>query len=71
MGDRFDDLVDSKTNYTLTKKLKTMVLSGDDSTGMSIRGYIECTKSVGLSYRAAKPVQPKAAVKPVKKVANG
>ncbi len=60
---RFDDLVDTKTSYTLTKKLKEMVLSGDDQDGLAIRAYIGDKTTVALRYLAAKPVKSTSAIK--------
>lgn len=53
LGGRFTDLVDERTEYTLTDKLKELVLDADHPLSESLRGCIQVKDSVSVTFRAA------------------
>ena len=53
LGGRFMDLVDERTEYTLTDKLKELVLDADHPLSESLRGCIQVKDSTSVTFRAA------------------
>jgi len=53
LGGRFTDLVNEHTEYTLTDKLKELVLDADHPLSESLRSCIQIKDSVSVTFRAA------------------
>lgn len=53
LGGRFQDLVDERTEYTLSDRLKEIVLDADHPLNASLRQCVQIKESVSVSYRPA------------------
>lgn len=53
LGGRFEDLVQTSLEYTLTDKLKDMVRDGDHALGAGLRECIAIKTSTSVTFRAA------------------
>ena len=53
LGGRFEDLVQTSLDYTLTDKLKELVLDGDHALSAGLRECIEVKTSTSVTFRAA------------------
>lgn len=53
LGGRFTDLIYERTEYTLTDKLKELVLDADHPLSESLRSCIQIKDSVSVTFRAA------------------
>lgn len=58
LGERFDDLVDERTSYTATPKLKELVADDDSELAKALRPHTKVTTSVSVSYRGGKALPP-------------
>jgi hypothetical protein len=55
LGGRFDDLVDSSTDYTLTEKFKAVVLDPDHPLSESLRACVAIKETRYLAFRPVRP----------------
>ena len=53
LGGRFTDLIYERTEYTLTDKLKELMLDADHPLSESLRSCIQIKDSVSVTFRAA------------------
>lgn len=53
LGGRFQDLVDERAEYTLSDRLKDIVLDADHPLNAGLRQCVQVKDSVSVSYRAA------------------
>lgn len=53
LGGRFTDLVNERTEYTLTDKLKELVLDADHPLSESLRSCLQIKDSISVTFRAA------------------
>lgn len=53
LGGRFTDLVNERTEYTLTDKLKELVLDADHPLSESLRSCLQIKDSTSVTFRAA------------------